>query len=406
MIDLTEEGLSRDVQFENMVNALRSSKPESENRKSSLKSSRMISIINSYNFTNAYKKDNKVIFVGEQFPSELLVALNIVPFNLESMAGVLAKTDQLASFLKLSDQNYLSRDVCSVLRGEFGLGLANCFPTPDLMISSNQTCDGFMKIAHNLGQLYKKKICAIDTHNTYNEDVIAYVGEQLRAIVLEIEKELDVKMEEEILREVISSSNEAKTYYKKTLELCQNVSIQDVSHELMMIAMISLWGMKEMKTACKTLYEEALEISCRLEGNKPKKRVVWHGQTSFLSDEIIEYIEKRAEIIYFGAFLTYPNLLDPDDPYRSFARRLLYYSWNPFVMGQVIKDHVDPYKLNGIILQNSWGCRNILGINSILRENAKEKKLKILMLDNDFLDREKIAFSHVKNRIDAFLEIL
>lgn len=137
-----------------------------------------------------------------------------------------------------------------------------------------------------------------------------------------------------------------------------------------------------------------------------RKRVIWFGQMSFFSDQIIEYIEKEVEIIYFGPFVNYRDRINPENPYRSLAKRFITYSWNPFTMSETIHQFSTKFKISGIILQNAWGCRDILGVNNMLRDAAKENKLKILMLDNDFLDKEKVAFDHVKNRIDAFMEIL
>jgi len=406
MIVLNQEELQRDIQYQNMINAITASKHESNDRMSSLRTSKMVSIINSYNFTSAYKNKSKVAFVGEQFPIELILALKVIPFNLETMAALLSRSDNLKTYFTLGDENNLSRDVCSVLRGEFGLGLSNCLPTPDVMVSCNHPCDGYMKIIFNLQKLYNKRVCSMDVPAVANDVTISYVEAQLRNMAKDIGSELNIKLEESDLMEVVNNSNQAKEYYYKTLDMFENSYLPDVSHELMMIAMVNLWGSKEIIKVCKTLYEEALEIREKQKEKKMRKRVIWFGQMSFFSDQIIEYIEKEVEIIYFGPFVNYRDRINPENPYRSLAKRFITYSWNPFTMSETIHQFSTKFKISGIILQNAWGCRDILGVNNMLRDAAKENKLKILMLDNDFLDKEKVAFDHVKNRIDAFMEIL
>jgi hypothetical protein len=42
----------------------------------------------------------------------------------------------------------------------------------------------------------------------------------------------------------------------------------------------------------------------------------------------------------------------------------------------------------------------------MLRDLAARKKLKYLTINIDLVDRNNYAFNHVKNRVDAFLELL
>lgn len=400
------EQLDRDLQYRNMVNALKGAAPGVAARKSSLKAGQMLSVANSYNFVAGYKKGNRVAFSGEQFPIEILHALGVVSVNLESMSAIFARSDSLKEFLQLGEEKSLSRDVCSVVRAEFGLGLGNCYPVPDFMITSTHPCDGFTKIVFNLAKMYGSKVLAMDVPSVVNDEVISYAKAQLERITREIEDTLGVKMSEEALSRVVADSNEAREYYYKTFELCRDATLPDVAHELMMVAMVGLWGRREIANVCKTLYAEALELHRRCASAGKKKRVIWYGQMSFHSDEVVAHLERETEIIYLGSLLNYGELTDPADPFRSFAKRYVQYSWHPETMRGVLETSVDRFGVNGIVLQNAWGCRNLVGLNSVLREVARKKNMKVLSLDNDYLDKDKVAFGHVKNRMDAFLEIL
>ena len=53
-----------------------------------------------------------------------------------------------------------------------------------------------------------------------------------------------------------------------------------------------------------------------------------------------------------------------------------------------------------------WGCRNMMGISPMLRDVAESRKLKYLTINLDLVDRNNYAFNHVKNRVDAFLELM
>lgn len=403
---LNKEDLKKEIQYSNIIKHFDNSSHLETDRKSPLKSSKMLSIVNSYEFFKTYSEDKITAFVGEQFPHEILYAFGISPVNLEGIAGLIARSDKVDEFLKLGDQNNFSRDICSSLKCSLGLVLANCYPTPNLLISASHPCDGFVKSMFIMSKLYDKEILSIDVPVEINDKTVIYLKKQFEDLIDRIGKNLGITFRNEVFNKIIQESNNARNYYFKTLQLCETKTLPDVFHELMKIAMVGTWGLKETTSVCKKLYEEALEIYNTVPDGIKKNRIIMHGQLSHYSDDIVKYLENSVEIIYFAPLLNANELLDVNDPLYSIAKRFINFSWNTEYMIKVIKQTVPKLNISGIVFLCPWGCRNLLGMTTILRDTARDCGLKVLVIDNDYLDKEKVAFNHIKNRMDAFLEIL
>lgn len=398
---------NREIQSKNMILATGNKMKSSNNSEKLLKSSRIRSILNAYLIMETYKNDSKVAYAGEQFPNEILFPFDIKPLNIESMAAFFARSDSIDNFLKLTEQNNLARDICTNVRGAFGVALANCYPTPDIIMVNNHPCDSLAKLAYIMGELYEKPYLPLDVPNYLGDESVEYLTNQFKNIMFEIEKLIGVKYDEEKFKKVIEYSNQAKEYYIKTIKLTEKYKLPSISKELYEIFATNPWGIKEGVDLCKTLYEEAVELTKGLDGDEKWKRILWIGQVPNHTFELIDYLEDKVEIIYWGALMdSNVYLLDKDDPFRSLATRSILYMWNTERFKESIMDVFSRFNMDGILITNAWGCRNLQGLSQMLRIFATNNKIKYLTVDADYMDKNNYAFSHVKNRIDAFLEIL
>ncbi|AIQ13249.1 2-hydroxyacyl-CoA dehydratase family protein [Paenibacillus durus] len=397
----------RKSQHRNMTEVLEACRIQDLSSTTHLKASRIRSLLNAYRLSKAYEPDSKVAYVVEQFPNELVYALGMIPWNIESMAILLAQYGSADSFINLTQQNHVSRDICSFLRGSFGVIMANCYPNPDIVLANDQPCDCLSKLANVASKYYRSPFFSITTPTELNDDTLDYLAEQQRILVKDMAAALDMEFHESEIDRVVRQSNEAREYYCKTADLLRDHRLPGVSRELLEIFSMNAFGLPENVQLCKTLYQEALEMSNKPDSKKSGKRVLWAGQAPDGSHEIMRYMEEEVEVI-FWAPLWSSNImkLDPDDPYRSIARRAIEYHWHMERLQANLAEVCDSYGIDGIVISNAWGCRNMLALSPMMREVCGEKKIKYLTINVDFIDRNNYAFNHVKNRIDAFLEIL
>lgn len=409
MDKILDKAQNRGIQYNNMIAAFESQKVQQGLQRKTLKATKMRALVNSYNLTSAYKSNAKVAFTGEEFPQEFLFALKITPINLQTMSALFSRSNTLMlnNYLKLADEYYLTRDICSNVRSAFGIGLADCLPNPDIVFGNSAPCDGFSKLAYYMSKFYNCKFLIIDTPNFVNDESILFLTRQIQVAINEIENELNIKLDEEELLKVVNYSNEAKEYFIKVIELVKKFKLPLIQRELYEFIVSNLWGSKDFVGVCKTLYEEALEQSQKQDSQKSSKRVLWIGQVPNYGYELMDYLEKELDLVFYAS-LNHANfcMLDINKPLESMAERLMMYSWDPFKRSENIVNIYNMFGIKGIIMQNAWGCRNLIGINNTIRSLTLNCNLKYLTLDADFMDKDKFSFSQVKNRIDAFIEII
>lgn len=399
--------LQRAEQYQNLLNLIGEQQSNGEAERPTLKAAHMRSIVNSHRLAQAYSEESKVAYVSEQFPTELTFAFDVIPWNIESMAIMLAQSLDVTRVFQLTQEHHLSRDICSFLRGPYGMMLADCYPRPDLVLTNDQPCEGLSKLEYMTSKHYQAPFLALHTPNSVDEDSLAYLVKQMRQLLQSMATELGVKLDPEVLQAVIRCSNEAKRYYCKTARLLEDHALPGVARELQEIFGMNYFGVEATLRICKMLYEEALELSQQAPSTAKAKRVLWVGQVPEGSHELLRDMERQVEIL-FWAPLWEANwiTLDEERPLRSIAERAILYHWNDARIEADVAQLCERYHVDGLLISNVWGCRNVMGVSSALRDLAKSRKLKYLKINIDLVDRNNYAYTNVKNRLDAFLEIL
>lgn len=399
--------LKREKQYENLKNLLNNSKEELHKNTYPLKASHLRAVYNSFTINNAYKKGSLVALTGEEFPQEILFALSIIPIDLQSMCAMLARSnsDVLNNCYRQMDNINMSKDICSNIRSSFSVAFADILPEPNMVFGNSIPCDGFSKLAYYISKMYDCTFLFLDTPDANDEKSIAYLSKQIENSFYDIVKNFNLKWDVIDILKTIRYSNEAKKYYLATLDLVKKYQLQSVQNELYELVVANLWGAKELVNVTKTLYQEALKLSEVASNNK--KRILWIGQVPNYAYKFLDYLYDNVDVIYFASSKDeIVTLLDEKNPYESMAKRLISCSWNPFRRYDIITNICKDYNVDGVILQNPWGCRNLLGVTNILRTMLTKNKVKCLTIDADFMDREKFAYSQVVNRCTAFFEML
>ncbi|ABD87611.1 2-hydroxyacyl-CoA dehydratase family protein [Rhodopseudomonas palustris] len=404
-MDLDNIAQQRATQYENMLRLIGRQRAPSEEAAPALAATRMRSVVNCDRIAEAYRADAKVAYVSEQFPTEIVFAAGVLPWNIESMSNMLAQSLDIDQVFRLTQERELSRDICSFLRGPFGMMLAECYPRPDFVLTNDQPCEGLLKTIFMSGKRYGVPTFALHTPNLLDQDVLDYLVQQIEIMLTRIAGVFQSDPDPEFLRSSIVNSNRAREYYRKAALLLERHALPGVARELLEIFGMNYFGAPENIDLCKTLYEEAVVLA---ETGAPKRpRVMWIGQTPGESDELLRHLGRSVDVLYWAP-LWEANLvaLDEEQPLRSIAERAIRYHWNAERMERDL-DHIsDAYQVEGYIIANTWGCRNMMAIGPTFRSLAARKRIKNLTISIDPVDRNNYAFPHIKNRVDAFLETL
>lgn len=396
---------TREHQYQNLMGLVGGHQPPAATGDRTLRAARMRSIVNTYRLTEAYKEQTRVAYVSDQFPTEIVFPFDVIPWNIESMAIMLAQSVDVNRIFQLTQERELSRDICSFLRGPFGMMLADGYPTPDIVLTNDQPCEGLSKMMFMSGRRYDAPVLGLHSPNIIDEDSIAYLVRQMEGMLARMEEVLGVELGPDALRTAVAHSNDARRDYVRTARLLQHHALPGISRELQEIFGMNYFGAKANAQICRALYEEALELT--KQDHPRRRRVLWIGQVPEESHELLRYINQAVEIVFWAPLWEANTLLlDEERPLRSIAERAMLYHWSADRMSADVIRTAGEFGIDGFLIANVWGCRNMMGMTPVLRDAAAEQKLRHLTINTDLVDRNNYAFNHVKNRVDAFLELM
>lgn len=367
-------------------------------------------------FRKAFKQDSIVVWRSSFLPTELILAMDFVPFPPEIVISMVANSGLGAEILNIAESNFHSRDTCSFLRGTYGMIIEDCLPEPDFLASTSLYCDGSAKLFNYISKRYKKDFFYIDVPYHYSQSyAVDYVASQLEKMVSRMEQLTGRKMVADKLSETITFSNQARDYFVKINELRRAVPAPMLGGEAINYAVMlaHTWGSEETVKVYKLLYEE---LKYKVEKSIPsikggeKYRILWRNLKPYFSDYLMRYLEleRKAAIAFEEVNFIHWGVMDPKEPYKSLAKKMLS---NP-PLGELDRwlnctlNFINDYKIDGVIEFAHWGCRHLNSGTQILKNALKEKNIPLLILDGDCIDSRDYAEGQVKTRIDAFLEIL
>ncbi len=349
------------------------------------------------------------------FPSEILNALGVRMLTLETYAALFARNRRkIKGALDIAAYKGFSAETCSFLRVLEGIDL----PPADFAVSTTEPCQQGERIFHDLARQYgfDNKFYSLNTPPGYDEAAIDQVASGLRESVSQMEKGLGIKMDEGRLREACMLSNEAQKIANECnrLRLSNPPLIRGTLAVYFANIFSQLWGRSELIDMLK-------QFKSDLEMNKEKvdarmkiddtHRILWLHLPPFYDNKLLDHIEskKNAPIIFEEVNFADWKVLDPEDPYKSLARKMLTIGYfDPRMRVEYIKKTLTTGRFNGCILYNHGFGRCSLSDSCFikhLREELNNIHLPLLHLDGDCIDPTTDPCS-TTTKVNAYIEAL
>lgn len=364
----------------------------------------------------SFRDGSTVLWKSTFVPSEIIYSLGAIPLYIESFSAVAAAVDIGPTMLDASERHGFSKDSCTFLRGVLGASLGNILPRPDALVSTSYYCDGDPKIFDIFAEEYRRPHFYLQVPFMVEEEwAVEVLAQQLEEVTLELARVTGRGFEPARLSEVIQNSNEASGYFQRAMELRRHVPAPMLGCEAIdYIAAISqLWGSQELVRITRLLYEELEErVEKKLAAVEPERfRLLWCHLRPYYNDEVFNYLERHhgAVVAFESVNLITWEEMDPQDPFRSLAQKLLS---NPGIgpyerMTQVVSRMVKDYKIDGVIWMAPWGCRHFNSLSQLVKDGLrKEVDIPFYILDLECIDKRNYSKEQVRTRLDAFIEVL
>lgn len=365
-----------------------------------------------------FSSSNKAPLVWRNlfFPTEILNALGVRMITLETYAALFARNSKrIKKAFDIAAYKGFSAETCSFLRVLEGTEL----PKPDFAVSTSQPCQQGERVFQDLARQYgfQDKFYSLHTPiDIGDENAIEHMAEGLEKSVGLMERSLGLKMDLGRLSEACHLSNMASEISQKCNMLRWTSPPLIRGSEAIYNAVIfsQLWGKQELVDIQTQFHSELLMRKEQVEKTfsiNDTHRILWLHLPPFYDTKILDFVEEgcNAPIVFEEVNFVDWAELNPSDPYRSLARRLLTVGFlDPKLRVHYISANAEKASLNGCILYNHGFGRCSLADSCLtkhLREELKKVHLPMLMLDGDCMD-PTIDPCSTFTKVSAFVEAL
>ncbi len=360
----------------------------------------------------------KLVWRNLFFPSEILNAINARSLTLETYAALFARSQhKVRRAFDCAACKGFSGETCSFLRVLEGVRL----PQPMAVVSTSQPCQQGERIFRDLARscgLGEEAFVSLHTPAVggASDNNVEHLAEELERAVLLLEKSTGLRMDRHRLADACRNSNEARHYSVLCNELrYKNPPLIRGGQAIYFSTIFSqLWGCPELIEVQRALHRDLLRLSEEMADRMSltdTHRLLWLHLPPFYDSAILDHIEEecRAPIVFEEVNFIGWQPLDPDDPYRSLARKLLTTGFmDPAQRVRAIAEEAKKIRINGCILYNHGFGRCSMADSSFikhLREELNKEKLPLLVLDGDCMDMTTDPCS-TETKINAYIEAL
>ncbi len=350
------------------------------------------------------------------FPAEILNALGVRMLTLETYAALHARSGKrLRKMFDRAARKGFSAETCSFLRVLEG---DDRLPTPDFVVGTSEPCQQGERVladlVRDLGCLDRYHLLHTPIHQ--NDRSVESIAAGLEASVAHLEQALGMKMDPGRLKEACARSNEARAIAIRCNHLRSTSPPLLRGGEAILFAIMfsQLWGKRELVELQRTLFEELLEAKESVEreiGIDDTHRLVWLHLPPFYNSRLMDFIELTcdAPVVFEEVNFVGWQELDPEEPYRSLARKLLTVGFlDPERRAREIGDFAGRSRITGFLLYNHMFGRCSMADSCFakrLRAELRTIGVPLLVLDGDCLD-ETIDPCSTHTKVRAFIEAL
>jgi benzoyl-CoA reductase/2-hydroxyglutaryl-CoA dehydratase subunit BcrC/BadD/HgdB len=353
-------------------------------------------------------------------PPEILHAMDI-PFVMpEHYSSVLSAKQQVAPYLEITDQSGYPMEACSYHRAVIGFCLSGdelIFPSPDFIFATN-FCDPSYKALLQIIEQYRVPYYMVDVPFCENEEVteeaVEYCFGQLEEFIDFATQITGMSYDVQKLYTTCELANRCYNLWAEINELRKNIpcpmGVVDEMGDI--FPMMQLAGTKEAVAIYEMLLAELRERVAQGESlvEEEKHRLIWVGSNPIYDNGIMDYFEE------FGAVLvksdmdcTYTINIDMEDPLKSLARKMISNYWTGSISKRIkkIKDLIRDYQADGLVLFSHRNCRSFsVGHKAVKDAIQDEFSIPVLNLEGDMIDLRGYNSQELRNKIEAFIEIL
>jgi benzoyl-CoA reductase/2-hydroxyglutaryl-CoA dehydratase subunit BcrC/BadD/HgdB len=372
--------------------------------------------------SDAKAQGKSVAWITVFTPVELLHALDVYPIAPEHFGAMCSARGFILDYLEEAERGGYSENLCSYSRCSLGYvlsGMKGLMPRPDILITFRNSCDVYVKwwqsLHMHLGTpLFVGEAPYVLTLDDLDNYVLDYVVKQLEQLVEMAEEKFGLKFDMEKLVEIVKLSDKASELWLETLKLRRSrpcpLGGRDSASDI--FPLVVMQGTKEAVKFYEELLREVKEKVSREEGviENERFRLLFDGIWLWHAFDLIKYFEDKGAVFVYEPYSeAWAYRLDASKPLESIARKILAMGLNVDIDLRIERflESIKEFQIDGAVLFSNRSCKTWstpqLVTADILNKNFN---VPYLLFEADMADPRQYAEAQIKNRIDAFLEVL
>lgn len=340
-------------------------------------------------------------------PCELLHVFGIHPMFAEAMACYINGAMAEKGFAEYAESCGIGETYCSYHKVLLGGILSGVIPSPGFIVNTSLVCDANNLTFRCAAEHYRIPWHYIDVPYERTTESERYVAEQLRRFAGFLEDYTGRKLDEESLKEAVGRSARTLDLFRR----CQRAKKGKYLHNNLTSELYEVFGTHVLLgTPQMEQYGEMLLKDIEDSGQDQGIRLLWMHTIPYYQEPLRELLNfsGRCQVVScdmnFDAFCE----LDPEQPFESMARRLVFNSFNGSADNRIRRSirMCREQEIDGVVYFCHWGCKQTLAAAGNARQMLEDAGIPVLILDGDGCDRRNAGDGQTATRIQAFLEML
>lgn len=343
-------------------------------------------------------------------------ALPIIPETLVAIPLLMMGLEPNQVLLDHAEQSGVPQEYCSAARSAIGACLTRQYPDPTCIVTVSHPCDSMVSSYQTIEYLTNAPIYRLDTPYWDDTRSLDYYTEEIKGLIVFLEKQLNRRLDYDRLREMLTEVNKTNELLMEINEMCRAEPCPGSGyiHVLTWLAGAGGRGMPEVTEVARRMHDV---IRKRLEKGKgavkkEKIRVIWFD-VPIVFYPLMIWMEETFGASVVVDLVGYVNTPPIDTSTPESMRRGLAESYMNLTMarqfhGTIQLFHRDVQKVcreyNGdcFIFAGHAGCKHGWASVRILKEELKKINMPLLVLTSDIFDIRMTNETKLKAQIEEF----
>lgn len=356
---------------------------------------------------------SRAALVNIFLPCELLQAFGLHPLFAEALACYLTGAGAEKGFIAAAESAGIPATYCSYHKALLGAGLSGVLPKPLFAACSSLACDANNLTFRRLAQHYGVPQFYLEVPYARDEAAVREVAEGLRGFAAFLARVTRRPLDPAALRAAVARSGRTLALLQKAqLAKAGRVLQTDITSEFYEVFVThTLLGTPGAERYAQMLLND-LTAAPRAGAGGPAN-LLWVHAIPYSQPPVRALLNHSAHARLVACDMNLDTLplaeqMDPDRPFESMARRLVYNSFNGGCEHRIARAraYCAPLGVDGAVYFNHWGCKQTQGGAQLFRAALEADGVPVLLLDGDGCDRANTSDGQTATRLGAFVEQL